>query len=99
MLLANVLVAAYARGVLRAAVDEGARAASRAPAAAGTCEARAGAALDQLLGALGDRAVVRCEYRVERVVAAGALRMPAWLPGVPAFSLSARATVVREQEP
>ena len=49
VLLANVLVAGYARGVVRAALDEGVRAGARAEDAAAECARRAAAVLDDLI--------------------------------------------------
>ena len=99
VMLANVLVAGYARGVLRAAVDEGARAASRATADPATCDTRASAALDQLLGTLAQGATVHCTVGSDRVVATGSMVVPAWLPAVPAFTFDVGAVAVRENTP
>lgn len=101
VMLANVLVWSYARGVVRAALDEGARAGARAVDAAGECEARAAAVMDDLLGgAMGQQVQpVRCADRGDRVVASVTARFPAWLPAVPAWTLRAEALATREAPP
>ena len=100
VVLANLLVVQYARGVLRAAVDEGARAGSRVDAGAEVCEARARAALDDLLGgALGDGVVVRCAVDDDAVVAEADGVLPGWVPPVPDLRVAARALAVREVAP
>ena len=61
MFMANVLMFLYARGVIRAAVDEGARAGAMASSADVECEARANDALDDLLaGEMGDGVTLSC---------------------------------------
>src|SRR6266542_2451137 len=61
VMLANLVVDLYARGVVRAAVDEGARAGARLDAGRSECERRASAVLDDLLGAETRAGVaVRC---------------------------------------
>ena len=50
VMMANFIVFLYARGVVRAAVDEGARAGGRFGATTGECESRARDVLDQSRG-------------------------------------------------
>jgi hypothetical protein len=101
--LANLLVVAYARGAVRAALDEGVRAAALADADGGHCEARARAVLDDLLGGpLGDGVgPVRCTVSSDGrlVTAAASARLPAWVPGVRDAVFEARASAVREVAP
>ncbi|MFO7548913.1 MAG: hypothetical protein R6X29_08625 [Acidimicrobiia bacterium] len=97
VLMANLLVVQYGRGVVRAALDEG----SRAGAAAGTevCLARAAEVLGQLLaGPAGSGITVRCadDGSVVRATAEGTL--PGWLPGIPDFEVSMEALAAREPE-
>jgi hypothetical protein len=98
VLVANVLVAAYARAAVRAALDEGARAGARADAVAAECIRRAHDVLDDLLGGplragVGD---VTCSADDRRVHAAVHVTGEAWLPGVPAWSYTAAAVTTRE---
>jgi hypothetical protein len=92
-----------ARGAVRAALDEGVRAAALADADGGHCEARARAVLDDLLGGpLGDGVgPVRCTVSSDGrlVTAAASARLPAWVPGVRDAVFEARASAVREVAP
>lgn len=99
--LANLLVWSYARGVVRAALDEGARAGARAAGSASECQARADAVLDDLLGgALGAQvAPVRCTAAADRVEAVTTARFTGWLPAVPDWTLRAQAVAAREPVP
>lgn len=97
----NLLVFAYARGALRAALDEGVRAGTRAADAAGECERRATAALDDLLAgqlraAVGD---VTCRDDGDRVAASVTGRLPAWAPGIPDWPVRETAVASRERQP
>lgn len=59
--MANLVVFHYAKGVVRAALDEGVRAGARAPAAASECQHRAGAVVRDLLGGrMGDGVAISC---------------------------------------
>ena len=94
----NLLVFAYARGVVRAALDEGARAGARAAEPVGECTSRAEAVLDDLLGGplgAGVEPVV-CHASAQRVQATTRAVLPGWLPGTPAWRFEAAATVTRE---
>lgn len=94
--LANLVVYGYARGVVRAALDEGVRSASRVDGDAATCQARAEAVLADLLGGpMGDGVTLRCEGR--RAVADVTLQP--WVPGVPAWRFSLAADAVAEEAP
>jgi hypothetical protein len=97
VMLANLLVVQYGRGVVRAALDEGSRAGASAGATA--CVDRAGEVLAQLLGGpAGAGIVVRCldDGVVVRATAEG--RLPGWLPGIPDFELRMEAQAARELE-
>jgi len=83
LLLANLLVDLYARGVVREALDEGVRAAVPVDAPAGACEARAGEVLDELLrGPIGDDVDVSCTVGPQRVRARATVTLRSWLPVV-----------------
>ena len=102
VMLANVIVVQYGGGVVRAAVDEGVRRGSRAgPAAVAECQERAAAVVADLLGGgMGvGVAPITCADLGDRVTAETAASFPAWLPGLPDWSLTARAVAVREEEP
>lgn len=101
--LANVLAVQYARGVVRAALDEGARAGTRVAAAdvgRDRCQSQAAAALSQLLGgSLGADIAVQCTVGPERVEATARGSFAGWLPGVPSFPVELAAVAVREVVP
>lgn len=101
VMLANMLVWSYGRGVLRAALDEGARAGARAADAVAECERRAGAVLGDLLGGTMGAQVepVRCRADGDRVVATTTARFSGWLPAVPGWTLQLEALATREVPP
>lgn len=97
---ANLIVFVYARGVVRAAVDEGARVGSRVGAGIEDCEDRAGGVLDDLLGgALRNAVTISCSVEASGELAAHAdARLPSWIPFfVPqwVFSVEARSGLER----
>ncbi|MDZ4826219.1 MAG: hypothetical protein SGJ13_07105 [Actinomycetota bacterium] len=98
VLVANLLVDLYARGVVRDALDEGARSAAVEGADAETCRARAQQVLDDLLrGPVGNDIEIECEFDGAFVVARAEGSLPAWLPMlVPAWELEFEATALRE---
>jgi hypothetical protein len=98
--LVNLLVLQYGRGVVRAALDEGVRAGSRAAAGSAECERRAQAALADLLGgAMGSGVRVRCSADDATVTAQADVTFHGWAPGVPDWRFTARAVAVREPPP
>jgi hypothetical protein len=99
VLLANVLVAGYARGVVRAALDEGVRAGARAEEATAECARRAAAVLDDLLGGPLRAGVepVACSVDAERVRASTRAVVSAWLPGMRDWAFEVTATATRER--
>lgn len=98
--LANLVVFQYARGVVRAALDEGVRAGSRAGASLSECQARAEDVLDDLLsGPLGDGVVHGCADTGERMLAQADVTLRAWAPMVPDWTFVAEATAVKERLP
>jgi hypothetical protein len=99
VMLANFIVFLYARGVVRASVDEGARAGSRFGASTADCEARARDVLGDLLaGPLGSDARVRCESpNDDEMHATVHVTLRGWLPGlVPDWTFTLDARSVRE---
>lgn len=95
-MVANLIVLQYGRGVVRAALDEGVRAASRVDADPAACIERAEGVLDDLLG--GDlRAGVA--LRCDGATAVADVTFAAWLPGMPAWTFTLAADAVAEEAP
>jgi hypothetical protein len=101
VMLANFVVDLYARGAIRAAVDEGARAGAPFDSSVGECERRAEDALDDLLGgAMRSEVHVDCVDEVGTVRAEATVVLRGWLPGVvPDWSFSLIGTAVKEHDP
>ncbi len=98
-MLLQFLVWHYGRGAVRAALDEGARAGAATTDPA-DCEARANAALAQLLGGhMGRTTTITCTARPDQMAARAAVAFPAWLDGIPAWTFDLEATVAIEQLP
>lgn len=97
----NLLVFAYARGVVRAALDEGARAGARAPEPVAVCAARAEAVVADLLGGPLGSGVdpITCHANDDRVRASTRAVLAGWVPGVPDWRFEATAVVSREPAP
>ena len=99
VMMANFIVFLYARGVVRAAVDEGARAGSRFGATTAECDSRARDVLGDLLaGRLGSDVAVRCESTGEDEMHASVhVTLHGWLPGlVPDWTFTLGARSVKE---
>jgi hypothetical protein len=99
VMLANFIVFLYARGVVRASVDEGARAGSRFGATTAECESRARDVLGDLLaGGLGSDVRVQCESPDADVMRAKVhVSLHGWLPGlVPDWTFTLDARSLRE---
>lgn len=96
-ILANLIVFQYGRGVVRAALDEGARAGSRATAGIAECERRAAAVLDDLLGGSMQEGVrIWCEDDGAAIDAIADVTFQGWVPTVPDWSFIVSATAHRE---
>jgi hypothetical protein len=99
-MMANVIVVMYGRGVVRAAVEEGVRAASPATATPATCQREASETMRSLLGgSMGREVRIECEIRGGEVHALASGRFRGWLPGMPDWQFAQRATAVKEQLP
>lgn len=99
VLLANLLVVQYGRGVVRMALDEGARHGARFGADAARCEARVGEVLTGLLGGrMGSGVSYRCVTGAGRTMAGAVVTFPAWLPAVPDFRFEMAAVAASERE-
>ncbi|MFI5046354.1 MAG: hypothetical protein ACHQIG_04770 [Acidimicrobiia bacterium] len=100
VMVANVIVDLYARGAVRAAVDEAARAGARVDAGTDDCTTRAEDVLDGLVGsALRSGVAVRCEHVGAVVTARADVRLPSWLALVPDWSFTIVGTAVKEELP
>lgn len=91
--IANLIVFTYARGAVRAALDEGVRQGARVGGDVAVCEARTREALGDLLGGrLGDDVAFEgCALEGGRVVARTTGRVRGWLPMVGDLPLEVRA--------
>ena len=97
---ANLAADAYGRGVVRAALDEGARAGSRLSASASECQARAQEVLDSLLGgSMGRGLRVDCTATATEVRAHVTGTFRAWMAPVPDWHLDMTATAQRSLGP
>lgn len=108
VLVANVIVFQYGRGVVRAAMDEAARAGSLAVGSDAervrACGVRADDVLDDLLGGpLGDDVAVSCSVDrsgpVPVVTARADVAFQSWVDPVPDWSFTATAVAVAEDAP
>lgn len=99
VMMANVIIAMYGRGVVRAALDEGVRTGSRAGDSAAQCDQRVEQALGQLLGGeMGDGVAFQgCAVVDGRMVAGAQVTFAGWLPGVPDFVFDVGAAAVKEE--
>jgi hypothetical protein len=82
----------YGRGVVRAALDEGARAGSRVTDSVGRCEDRAAETMRMLRGTMGDGVSIACRVDGEAVLAQADVRFAAWAPAMPDWTFSITAT-------
>jgi len=97
---ANVVVDLYARGVVRAAVDEAARRGAPFDATPQECTARGRDVLAELLGGrLGHGVRVDCRETATTVTARADVVLASWLPGLPDWSFTLAGTAVKEREP
>jgi len=100
VLLANFVVDQYGRGVLRAAVDEGARAGAQEGNTLDDCQARAAAVTGDLLrGSLGSTVQILCGEANGTVTSRATAAFPGWLPGVPTWNVAIEGRSTREQGP
>lgn len=77
--LTNFVVFLYARGVIRAATDEGARAGGRFGAGVEVCEARGETVLRPLKGGHMARVTFACEERGDSLDARATVTLRGWL--------------------
>ena len=99
VVLANLVVDLYARGAVRAAVDEAARAGAPIDASAAQCAARGRDVLDELLGSrIGAGVRLTCREEVGHGCRARDARLPSWLAIVPDWSFTIVGTAVKERD-
>jgi hypothetical protein len=97
VMLCNAIVYQYARGVVRSALDEGVRSASRAGGTVGSCEAAAEDVRRTLLGGpVGAQVTIRCGVVDGTVRATATGSLPGWLPLVPDWTIDLAASAVKE---
>lgn len=85
--LANLVVVQYGRGVVRSALEQGARAGTVSGAIA--CERAAESVIVDLLGGrMSDDLTISCIVEGEVVVASGSASFESWTPFAPDFSFS-----------
>ena len=100
VLIANVILVQYARGVVRAAAEEGAQAGSRLTATEADCRARADEVLAGLLGgSMGDTVSVACTVGPTQVAATVQYSFTPWLPLIPSWNGSQTSVAVKETLP
>ena len=97
VMLCNAIVYQYGRGVVRAALDEGVRSASRAGGTVSACEDAAEEVRHTLLGGpVGSHVAIRCGLVADTVQATATGYLPSWLPLVPDWSIDLAASAVKE---
>jgi hypothetical protein len=100
VMMGNAIVYMYGRGVVRAALEEGVRAASPAGGSVAACRRAAGETMRSLLGGrMGAQVRIACALAGDEVHATAVGRFEGWLPGVPDFPFRDEATAVKERLP
>jgi hypothetical protein len=99
--LANFVVDLYARGVVRAAVEEGARAGAPVDTGAVNCEERGRDGLRNLLGGpLGRSVELECHESGGSMTAGADVVLTSWLPGiVPDWAFRLVGSAAKERRP
>lgn len=98
VMMTNLVVVQYGRGVVRAAVDEGARAGALVDNSLDRCNERATSMLDNISG-IGKANDVRCIIEGDQVEARASVQFAAWLPGIPTMTENATAVSRKERAP
>ena len=95
----QVIVFQYGKGTVRAALDEAARAAGRAPASVETCQARAANVLDDLLGgAMGDGVHVLCADAGDRILVTATVHFDGWFGSLTDYDTTLTASAAKENQ-
>lgn len=104
VVVANFIVWEYGRGVVGSAVDEGARAGSRAPAPEAnqldSCEQAADREITDLLGgangSMGRGVSISCSLQGNQLVVNAEAHFAAWFPAMGGWTFSTKATAIVE---
>jgi hypothetical protein len=98
--LLQLVVFSYGRGVVRAALDDGARAGAKVGDSVDRCEERAQETMGGLLGGTMGRGVsITCTDDGDAVLAHADVRFAAWAPAMPDWAFSLTATSRRTPAP
>ncbi|MGH8958665.1 MAG: hypothetical protein ACRDVK_08305 [Acidimicrobiia bacterium] len=98
-LMLYLIALQYARGVLRAALDEGVRIGAPAAATEADCfEAISRVVTDLMGGPLGQDLAIQCVFHDDRVVASAQGAFIGWFPGVPDVSVQLEVAGVKESD-
>ncbi|MEZ5257012.1 MAG: hypothetical protein R2705_09030 [Ilumatobacteraceae bacterium] len=93
----NLIVFQYGKGVVRSALDEGARAGSRSTTGTFECEARANNVLSDLLGGqMGTGVHVACVDDGTRMIATATVHFDGWFGSVTDYDTTLVASATRE---
>lgn len=96
VLLVNVMVFQYGRGVVQAAADEAARAAAPVDSDLGVCESRANDVLDDgLARSMRAGSHVTCRLDGQWVVVRGDASFPGWFPLMPDWHFTVTSRSLR----
>jgi hypothetical protein len=99
---ANIVLDEYAKGALRAAVDEAAQvgASTYGPGSVEAClEESAAVRANLLRGLFGRGVVVSCQVEGELMVATASGSLPSLLPVIPRFAVSVTGVSVMQEAP
>ena len=100
VVIANVIIVQYARGVVRSAAEEAAQAGSRLTATSAECIERGNEVLESLLGgAMGDGVSISCAVGPTEVAATIEYSFHPWLPLIPDWTGSQTSFAVKEALP
>jgi hypothetical protein len=98
-LLLYLIALQYARGVLRAALDEGVRVGAPPAATESDClQGTRRVLADLMAGPLGQDVTISCVFLDDRVVASAQGAFAGWFPGVPDVSFQIEVAGVKESD-
>jgi hypothetical protein len=98
-LLLYLIALQYARGVLRAALDEGVRVGTPPAATESDClQGTRRVLADLMAGPLGQDVTISCVFLDDRVVASAQGAFAGWFPGVPDVSFQIEVAGVKESD-
>jgi hypothetical protein len=96
----NLVLDEYAKGALRAAVDEAAQAGAVLGGSLPACQAKADQVRANLLpGPFSGGVRLSCSIEGDEVVATATGRLPSFVPPVPSLSVSIAGTSLAEEPP